>query len=120
MCEMLRYIKSLLADDMWDPSTSKSTRMIDLFLTFRKLHRLHKLQYPQACLFPPTAGDKLSYKHLWPEGIHVFEREGKRYIYFRDLEDYEFYVQIQEGDEHLSEKRAHAAKYLRVMKCKED
>ena len=116
---VLGFIKRVL-EPVWDagatPSTSKYTRMADLIFTCNSKIK----SWPEASLFPPLAGDKLSCKHMWPEGIQVFEREGKLYIYFRDLEDYVLYIEIREGTEQLSEKREHAAKYLRVMKCKED
>ena len=79
------------------------------------------MAWPEVSLFPPSADDKLvSFKHKWPEGIHVFEREGKRYVYFRDLDEYALYILFREGRKQVSAKREYAAKYLRVMKCKED
>ena len=121
---ILRSIKSLLffsepVDDFYTPTTSKFTRMEEFFFTCGKLFKSAK-RWPEASLFPPSADDKLAYVHAWPEGIQVFERAGKRYVYFRNLDEYELYIQIQEGNEQVSEKREHAAKYLRVVKCKED
>ena len=118
----LRFIKwFLFSDIVWDdetPATSKFSRMEDFAFTSRAFN-LHK-SWPEPSLFPPSPSDKLTYKHAWSEGIKVFERAGKRYVYFRDLDEYIFYIRVLEGDERLSEKREHAAKYLRVMKCKED
>ena len=66
---------------------------------------------PEAAnVFPPSG--MTSYANTkGPEGIDVFE--AKYVVYFRDLDEYALYILFKEGTNHVPEKRANAANYLR-------
>ena len=70
-----------------DTEGIKTNRVADCLKTFKK-------HFPNTTLeltyYPPTDADTVIQPRLWSEGISVYQRNGKFYIYFRDL--YEHYI----------------------------
>ena len=76
----------IMRDPSYETEDIKCDRVGDFQDTFKKY-------FPKATLNltykAPNSTDTIIEPHLWAEGITVYQREGKLYVYFRDLYEFE-------------------------------
>ena len=104
----MRFVKQI-------PIATKVNKVLDSLIAFRIAFPRDPLDFSY---FPPSGTDHLLIEHTWPEGISVFEREGKKFIYFRDLEEFLLFFEIY--GQHSECKSPLPEKYLSIIKCKQD